>query len=184
MYEPGEVPIPVGTLAPEEQVRIQTERVKTDCNGNKKSALRSRCANGAREQLEPETEEEQRIFIAEFYAMISSIDDSVGRILDDLDRLGITDDTKVVFFSDHCDMPGEHVYDCGCKPQGYRAAMQVPLLIRYLGRVAAGRRTSEMIDVGVDMPVTLIDLVGAAPFMRQTVGASCPFRTEVTITVT
>lgn len=41
-----------------------------------------------------------------------------------------------------------------------------------------------MIDVGVDMPVTLIDLVGAAPFMRQTVGASCPFWTDVTITVT
>ena len=76
-----------------------------------KSALRSRCVNGARERLEPETEEEQRIFIAEFYAMISSIDDSVGRILDDLDRLGITDDTKVVFFSDHGDMLDEHGYD-------------------------------------------------------------------------
>ena len=46
MYEPGEVPIPVGTLAPEEQVRIQTERVTTDCNGNMEAAaqvaLRSR----------------------------------------------------------------------------------------------------------------------------------------------
>ena len=46
MCEPGEVPIPVGTLAPEEQVRIQTERVTTDCNGNMEAAaqvaLRSR----------------------------------------------------------------------------------------------------------------------------------------------
>ena len=96
--------------------------------------------------------------------MISSIDDNVGRILDHLDRLGIADDTMVVFFSDHGDMLGEHGYYCGYKPQGYRAAMQVPLLVRYPGRVSAGRRTNAMIGVGVDMPVTLIDLVGAEPF--------------------
>ncbi len=164
MYDPGEIPRPVGTLALGEQVRIQTERVKTDCNGIMKAALRSRCAYGAKKQLEPETEDEQRVFIAEYYAMISSIDHNVGRVLDHLDRLGIADNTMVVFFSDHGDMLGEHGYYCGYKPQGYRAAMQVPLLIRCPGRVAAGRRTDAMIDVGVDTPVTLIDLAGAEPF--------------------
>ena len=164
MYDPNEVPLPPGTLSPEEQVRIQTERIETDCEGNMKAALRSRCAYGAKSQLEPETEDEQRAFIAEYYGMISNIDHNVGRLLVHLDRLGISDDTMVVFFADHGDMLGEHGYYCGYKPQGYRAAMQVPLLVRYPNGVAAGRRTDAMIDVGVDTPVTLLELAGAVPF--------------------
>ncbi len=164
MYDPSEVPLPVGTLAPEELVRIQTERVETDCAGNRKAALRSRVAYGAKGQLEPESEEEQRIFIAEYYAMISNIDWNVGRILNHLDRRGLAENTLVIFFSDHGDMLGEHGYYCGCKPQGYRATMQVPFLARLPGRIPAGRRTQAMIDVGVDTPVTLLDLVRAEPF--------------------
>lgn len=164
MYDPAEVPLPVGRLSPDEQARIQTERVETDCAGNMKAALRSRCAYGAKKQLEPETEEEQRVFIAEYYAMISNIDYNVGRILGHLDRHGIADDTLVIFFADHGDMLGEHGYYCGYKPQAYRAAMQVPFLARYPARIEGGRRTDAMIDVGVDTPVTLLDLVDAEPF--------------------
>lgn len=166
MYDPAEVQLPVGILSPEEQVRIQTERVETDCEGNMKAALRSRCAYGTKKQLEPETEEEQRQFIAEYYAMISNIDHNVGRILDHLDRLGLSEDTLVVFFSDHGDMLGEHGYYCGYKPQGYRAAMHVPFIVRYPNGIAAGNRTNAMIDVAVDTPVTLLDLVGAKPLSK------------------
>lgn len=81
MYDPADVPLPVGTLDPQDQVRIQTARLETDCNGNVKAALRSRVAHGAKKQLEPETEAEQRTFIAEYYAMTSNIDYNVGRIL-------------------------------------------------------------------------------------------------------
>lgn len=171
MYDPAEIELPVGTLGEEEQVRIQTERVETDCNGNMKAALRSRVAYGAKKQLEPETEEEKRTFIAEYYAMISNIDHNVGRILGHLDRRGLADNTMVVFFSDHGDMLGEHGYYCGYKPQGQRAAMQVPLLIRYPAAIKGGRRTEAMIDVGIDTPVTLLDLAGAQSF-TQANGAS------------
>ena len=164
MYDPAEVPLPVGTLPPEEQRRIQTERVETDCEGNMKAALRSRVAHGAKQQLEPETEEEQREFIAEYYAMISNIDHNVGRLLDHLDRRGLAENTLVVFFADHGDMLGEHGYYCGFKPQGYRAAAQVPFLMRLPNRIKGGQRTDAMIDVGVDTPVTLLDLAGAKPF--------------------
>lgn len=164
MYDPAEVPLPVGTLPPEEQRRIQTDRVQTDCEGNMKAALRSRVAYGGKQQLEPETEEEQRQFIAEYYAMISNIDHNVGRLLDHLDRRGLADNTLVVFFADHGDMLGEHGYFCGFKPQGYRAAAQVPFLMRLPNRIKGGKRSDAMIDVGVDTPVTLLDLAGAKPF--------------------
>ncbi len=166
MYDPAEVPLPIGTLPPEEQRRIQTKRIETDCEGNMKAALRSRCAYGAKKQLEPETEAEQRQFIAEYYAMISNIDHNVGRLLDHLDRRSLANDTLVIFFADHGDMLGEHGYYCGYKPQGYRAAMQVPFLARYPARIKGGRRTDAMIDVGVDTPVTLLDLAGADAFTQ------------------
>ncbi|MYK33175.1 MAG: sulfatase [Boseongicola sp. SB0670_bin_30] len=164
MYDPSEVPLPAGTLPSEEQARIQAERVQTDCAGNMKAAPRSRAAHGTKRQLEPESEDEQRVFIAEYYAMISNIDWNVGRILNHLDKRGLAESTLVIFFSDHGDMLGEHGYFCGYKPQAYRATMQVPFLARFPGRIGAGRRTQAMIDVGVDTPVTLLDLVGAEPF--------------------
>lgn len=164
MYDPSEVHLPIGTLPPEEQVRVQTERVETDCAGNMKAAARSRVAYGTKGQLEPESEEEQRVFIAEYYAMISNIDWNVGRILNHLDKRGLAESTLVIYFSDHGDMLGEHGYFCGYKPQAYRATMQVPFLARLPGRINAGQRTQAMIDVGVDTPVTLLDLVGAEPF--------------------
>ncbi len=164
MYDPAEVPLPLGTLSPEEQVRIQTERVETDCNGNMKAALRSRAAYGAKQPLDPETEDEHRTFVAEYYGMISNIDHNVGRILDHLDRMGLGEDTMVIFLSDHGDMLGEHGYYCGYKPQGYRSAMQVPYLVRYPRRFAGGQRAGAMIDVGIDTPVTMMDLAGAQPF--------------------
>ena len=164
LYNPAEVTLPIGTLHPEKQRRIQEERVEMDCEGNMKAALRSRVANGSKQQLEPETEEEQRKFIAEYYGMISNIDHNVGRLLDHLDRRGLAENTLVVFFSDHGDMLGEHGYFCGFKPQGYRATSQVPFIMRLPNRINAGKRTDAMIDVAVDTPVTLLDLAGAKPF--------------------
>lgn len=166
MYDPGEVERPRGTLSPEEQERIQKERVEIDCNGDMKAALKSKCAYNTKKPLEPETEEEQRVFIAEHFAMTSCIDHNVGRILNHLDSKGIADDTLVIFLSDHGDVMGEHGYYCGFKPTGYRAAMQVPFIVRYPGRIEAGTRTDALIDVGPDTPVTLLDLVGAEPLQE------------------
>lgn len=164
MYRPDEIDLSEAHLPPEEWLRIQRQRVKIDCNGDENAALKSRVAYGDKKQLEPETEDEVRTFIAEYYGMISCIDYNVGRIMNKLDRLGIADDTMVIFLSDHGDMLGEHGYPCGYKPQGYRAAMQVPFIVRYPRRIEGGRRIDGLIDVGIDTPVTLLDLVDATPF--------------------
>lgn len=163
MYDPDEIELPTGVLPQAEQVRIQTERVKIDCEGNMKAALRSRCAYGTKQQLEPETEAEQRQFIAEYYAMISNIDHNVGRIMGQLDSLGLADNTLVIFLSDHGDMLGEHGFYCGYKPQGYRAAMQVPFIARCPKLYEGGTRANGFIDVGIDTPVSIVDIAGAEP---------------------
>lgn len=163
MYDPADIALSAARLPEAEQIRIQTQRVEIDCEGDMKAALRSRCAYGTKKPLEPETEDEVRTFIAEYYAMISNIDHNVGRLLGLLDARGIGDDTMVIFLSDHGDMLGEHGYYCGYKPQGYRAAMQVPFLVRYPKGTAARHRPDGLIDVGIDTPVTLLDLVGGKP---------------------
>lgn len=164
LHDPTDVALPPGVLPPEEQVRTQKERLEFDCLGNMKAALRSRCGRSPKPPLEPETEAELRMFIAEYYGMISSIDHNVGRVLGHLDARGIAEDTMVVFLSDHGDMLGEHGYFCGFKPQPHRSAMQVPLIVRWPGRVEAGSRIGGLVDVGPDTAVTLLGCAGAEPF--------------------
>ena len=91
--------------------------------------------------------------------MISNIDWNVGRVLNHLDRLGIADNTMVIFWSDHGDMLGQHGSFCGIKNQAYRAAMQVPFIIRYPNRLEGGRQTGAMVDVGVDLMATLCEML-------------------------
>ena len=44
-----------------------------------------------------------------YYAMISEVDHHVGRILDKLEQFGLTENTIVVFTSDHGEWLGEHL---------------------------------------------------------------------------
>lgn len=160
MYDPADVPLPVGVPNPDLQAKVQKRRFEEFCGNDPKAAVKSHAAYDMKSTGEPETEAEIRQFIAEYYAMISNIDHNVGRILDRLEALNVARNTMVVFLSDHGDMLGQHGSYCGIKNQAYRAAMQVPLIIRYPSRFDGGRVTKAMVDVGVDMMATLLDLCG------------------------
>lgn len=54
------------------------------------------------------TREQLRRAIAAEYGMIELLDDSVGRIISAAERLGLLDDTMVIFTSDHGDLFGDH----------------------------------------------------------------------------
>ena len=160
LYDPETVPLPVGVPNPKLQEEVQNQRNKDYCGGDPKARHHSHAAYDTKPPGEPETEAEIRQFIAEYYGMIHNIDQNVGRILNRLDALDIAGDTMVIFLSDHGDMLGQHGSFCGIKNQPYRAAMQVPLIIRYPARFAPGQKTDAMVDVGVDMMSTLLDLCG------------------------
>ncbi|MDP6779487.1 MAG: sulfatase-like hydrolase/transferase [Candidatus Latescibacteria bacterium] len=82
-----------------------------------------------------------------YFAMIAALDDMVGRVLQTLDDLGLSDSTYVVFSSDHGEMAGEH--NQILKRTMYESSVHVPLIIRGPG-VRQGHT--------VDAPVALIDL--------------------------
>jgi len=93
-----------------------------------------------------------------YYAMVSDVDRNVGRILDDLDERGMTEDTVVVFTSDHGDYMGDHG-KVGKGTPGYDCIMRVPCLISYPGEIEPGTRVGGLVEA-VDLVPTLLDYAG------------------------
>ena len=81
-----------------------------------------------------EASEVQR-HLAEYYGMISHLDECVGQILDTVDEEGIADETIVVYTADHGLAVGQH--GLFGKQNLYDHSMRVPLIVRGPG-VAAG----------------------------------------------
>lgn len=107
------------------------------------------------------TDEEMRRSIAVYYGMISLIDQEVGRILDCLDRLGIAENTLVVFSTDHGHFLGQH----GLIAKGafhYEDLLRIPMLVRWPGQVPAGR-VSTALQSHVDWPQTFLAAAGIDP---------------------
>jgi len=96
--------------------------------------------------------------IAVYYGMISMMDKYIGSILDKLDQLGLTEDTVVLFTTDHGHFYGHHgLIDKG--PFHYEDLIKVPFIVRWPGRVAAGQESAALISL-VDLAPTLLHLAG------------------------
>ena len=98
----------------------------------------------------------------QYYAEIECIDDQVGLILDALEARGQTDNTYVLFASDHGEMLGDH----GRYTKGvmYEGSMAVPLIAA--GPGIQGGRVSEALVELIDVNATICDLAGLAPQER------------------
>jgi choline-sulfatase len=102
------------------------------------------------------TEVEIRQIIAGYYGMVELADSYCGMVLDEIDQLGVRDDTVVIWTVDHGDQVWEH--ELFLKFCMYEGSVHVPLLIDVPG-VGAARR-DELVE-HVDLFPTICDLVGA-----------------------
>ena len=96
--------------------------------------------------------------IAIYYGMISLMDKYIGQILDKLDELGLSENTLVVFTSDHGHYYGQH----GLIAKGafhYEDGIRVPMLVHQPGRVPAGKR-SDALQSLVDYAPTFLGAAG------------------------
>ncbi len=107
------------------------------------------------ERLPPEKIREGR---RNYLGMISWVDNRVGQLMDELDRLRMTNDTVVIFTSDHGEMCGEHGQ--WSKRLMLEWSARIPLIVSAPGRFAAGRRNTALVSL-VDLFPTLTDLAGA-----------------------
>jgi arylsulfatase A-like enzyme len=97
-----------------------------------------------------------------YYAQVSMVDAYMGRILDELDKLGIADNTLVIFTSDHGDMNGGHGLMDKTVDTCYEEIIRVPLIMRLPGATKAGATTDVQAD-STDLAPTILDLLAAKP---------------------
>jgi len=98
----------------------------------------------------------QKQLIHGYYAAMSYMDAQAGRVLDELEKLGLADNTIVVFWGDH----GWHLGDHGiwCKHTNYEQATHIPLLVAVPG-VTSGSRSKALVE-SVDVYPTVSELAG------------------------
>lgn len=92
-----------------------------------------------------------------YHAHISAVDDELGRIMKKLDRLGISENTILVYSSDHGSMFGSH--RLLHKRQPYEESIKVPFIVRWPKVVPAGVKTDALLG-SIDIMPTLLSLAG------------------------
>lgn len=97
-----------------------------------------------------------RQHLAQYFAMITGVDEQVGRILDELEEQGLADDTIVLFTSDHGSCVGSHGH--GFKSVWYEESFKVPFLLRWPGQIKA-RHDRELILSVPDIYPSLLGLL-------------------------
>lgn len=98
---------------------------------------------------------------AQYFGLISLIDDQVGRLLKTLDDAGLAKDTLVLFMADHGEALGDHGL-WGKGPYHYDGVIRVPFAMRWPGRVPAGRRCSTVSSL-LDVAPTVLAAGGVEP---------------------
>ena len=92
-----------------------------------------------------------------YFANVSGIDREFGRLLAALDRAGLTQNTIVVFASDHGETMTSHSTD-DPKNSIWRESLNIPFLVRYPGRVP--HRVDDLLLSTPDIMPTLLGLAG------------------------
>lgn len=97
---------------------------------------------------------------ANYAAQVCSIDQNLGRLMAAIDELGLSEDTLLIFTSDHGEMFGAH--GRRAKNIFYEEACRVPLLFRRPNAIPAGRVSTACIGT-VDLMPTILGLMGLQP---------------------
>ncbi|MCH7918571.1 MAG: sulfatase [Planctomycetes bacterium] len=97
----------------------------------------------------------QKRMWAAYYASVTFMDEQVGRIINELERLGLRESTAIVFLSDHGYHLGEHTF--WQKANLHEEVTRVPLIISVPGFVAG--KTDAIVEL-VDIYPTLCELAG------------------------
>ena len=119
--------------------------------------------------VESVPEERIREITEKYYASVSSVDRNLGRLLAELENLGLLDDTLIIFTGDNGYNIGQHgLWHKGngsllatgkTRPNIFDTSAMVPLLIRYPALVKAGSVCNEMVS-SIDHFPTLINIAG------------------------
>ncbi len=147
-YDPHTLPMPRFTRLPENAPAVAGKK------GGEIAAYRPVPADGNVDLALT------RKLIHGYYASTSFVDAQIGKVVEELKRLELVDDTIVVLWGDH----GFHLGDHGIwtKHTNYEQATRIPLLIAAPGVTSPGSSTRQLAQ-SVDLYPTLAELAGLPP---------------------
>jgi choline-sulfatase len=159
-HEPFEVPRRYAEMFPPEGVKFPPQRDDEFTDGT--APERNRILAAMMRQ-DDDLDEHRRGVISVYQAMTRFVDDSIGRIVEKLESLGLKENTVIVFTADHGDFIGEH----GMAVKGgvfYDCLVRVPLVVSWPGEgVSQGDVVSSPVST-IDVLPTLLKLQGLATF--------------------
>ena len=147
----------------------------------KKPPFYRQCYEGYRRRGRQPDEETLRRYVASTYDQMEFIDKQFGRVLAALDRLGVREDTVVLFTADHGLSLNDH-YQWRHGPFLFDQVVNVPMIWSVPGRQRRGLVTDEIVE-GIDIMPTVLEVCGVArppgvqgtslvPLIHGTVGAT------------
>lgn len=114
-------------------------------------------ANGRKHLSEYRDKDKIKYMISNYYGLIKEIDDWVGKILDTLNKNGLTENTLVIFTSDHGEMLGAH----GMREKNifYEESSHIPLMIRFPDAIKNNTTVTGYTSL-IDLYPTILDYLG------------------------
>ncbi len=103
--------------------------------------------------------------IAQYYTSVRRADDSVGNVLRAINDAGISENTLVIFMSDH------GIAVPFAKTNCYFHSTKTPLMIRWPGHTEAGRRVDDRMVSTIDFSATILEACGLPP-LKDSDGSS------------
>lgn len=167
MYDPKRVPLPEGPQAGEHDRNPphfrMTQEENPDFSGYEENGIFNHGMHRHHRWRDPEY---LGRVVASYYGMISFMDHHIGRILDRLDALGLTENTLVMFTSDHGHLFGHHGLDAK-GPFHYEDMIRVPFLARCPGQIPGGQTSEALLNL-VDLAPTSLGWCGLEVPLRMT----------------
>ncbi len=96
-------------------------------------------------------------YMKNYLRCVAGVDRNVGRVLDQLDKAGLSDNTIVVYCADQGFYLGEHGWFD--KRWAYEESLKMPLIVRWPGKVEPGTRCAAMVQ-NIDYAPTMLEAVG------------------------
>ena len=148
LYDPAKLPMPDNENLPAKSPKVAGKR------GGEIRNYFPVPDKGSPDQISNELKRE---LIHGYYASVSYVDAQIGKVIDELDQLGLAKNTIIVLWGDH----GFHLGDLGIwtKHTNYEQANRIPILITAPG-VTKPNTTTKQLAESVDIFPTLADLAG------------------------
>jgi len=165
MYDPGKISVPEATEGEHTNNTPhlkETQKEHPDFSPWKETGMYVHGFHSHRHDKESLAKD-----IAVYYGMISLMDKYIGKILDKLDELGLSENTVVMFTTDHGHFFGHH----GLIAKGafhYEDMIKVPFIARYPGHIPEGKHTDSLFSL-VDLAPTFLGMA-QLPIPRSMTG--------------